>query len=818
MNEIRKTICFDKYRSHYSGILPYIEFGDSGATSNFVVSNDTNGNWGQFPMDFALVCSCLCGETITYEASEIKKSGITESDKSVEARLRYCDLSRKYNFIQNQLRNGLYCKLIKQMSEETTIFDCEDNKYGCGENNNETETEIVPSLITKFDYLGIKYDYVPMKRTWFSQISEFVYRLLPIESIAEYETDETVEFILEKLSLDDAFIVLVDDYDTLVKYESDWVNWWVKWFGDEWYDLFPDHTVHPFFQFCIDFEKYCLGRICVPETYLSGNETKTISGILVPDYINYTDVEQLLLWFETNDSSAKTVSQQTVWDEHGGDNFYEYLKSVKTNWITEIPRYSGDGELECRLTYVSPYISIPVCLSHTFEYGDIYENYLVEGSYKPFSAVGIYSGYAQFNDSKYVVLEDSGTVESKLENVINQNAVEINGVIGVFKEFNEADDVSNIFKCTFYSGYSVSDGEVVTKTKYYTDGRFESVVTDDLSENESEPTTNGIPKRIWLVKKVQTKVDPNIDTYSPSDDTDIRNGVSAITETTAYTRYAYYWWECEQLSNQMAETMRCADGEYVEANENGKYRSIPLLSCIGGLVDNPSVGDIYYFLPSFDNGRVNDTNDACSVYGTSISSFSIPYENNTFFNMTKDEQTENVETFIGDYIGYDSIDIESGICTIRYVVGGKALYNDNTKTFNEVPNTGIHYLESHRIAQDVKSSIYIDNFMDVEFFYDKLDFENDKKLVYSDDYRMYRYANIAQLEGMEVGTMWTSGTAIIAKVFTNENTGMGFNGIVEKPNITMDRGNAAAFERYFKLSECNTLDDIRQYGNNFFNI
>ena len=30
--------------------------------------------------------------------------------------------------------------------------------------------------------------------------------------------------------------------------------------------------------------------------------------------------------------------------------------------------------------------------------------------------------------------------------------------------------------------------------------------------------------------------------------------------------------------------------------------------------------------------------------------------------------------------------------------------------------------------------------------------------------------------------------------------------------------NAAAWEKHFKLSECNTLEDLENYGNNFFNI
>ena len=37
-------------------------------------------------------------------------------------------------------------------------------------------------------------------------------------------------------------------------------------------------------------------------------------------------------------------------------------------------------------------------------------------------------------------------------------------------------------------------------------------------------------------------------------------------------------------------------------------------------------------------------------------------------------------------------------------------------------------------------------------------------------------------------------------------------------NLTYNRGNAAAWENHFKLSECNTLEDLENYGNNFFNL
>jgi hypothetical protein len=37
-------------------------------------------------------------------------------------------------------------------------------------------------------------------------------------------------------------------------------------------------------------------------------------------------------------------------------------------------------------------------------------------------------------------------------------------------------------------------------------------------------------------------------------------------------------------------------------------------------------------------------------------------------------------------------------------------------------------------------------------------------------------------------------------------------------NVTIDRGGVSAFEKHYKLSECNTMSDLINYGNNFFNL
>jgi hypothetical protein len=47
------------------------------------------------------------------------------------------------------------------------------------------------------------------------------------------------------------------------------------------------------------------------------------------------------------------------------------------------------------------------------------------------------------------------------------------------------------------------------------------------------------------------------------------------------------------------------------------------------------------------------------------------------------------------------------------------------------------------------------------------------------------------------------------------------DGLIDPPEVSvdfsLDRGSAAAWERHFKLMECNTMEDLENYGNNYFN-
>ena len=90
--------------------------------------------------------------------------------------------------------------------------------------------------------------------------------------------------------------------------------------------------------------------------------------------------------------------------------------------------------------------------------------------------------------------------------------------------------------------------------------------------------------------------------------------------------------------------------------------------------------------------------------------------------------------------------------------------------------------------------------------------------VYSKEYKLNRKVLQSTIKNMEVGSLWTPTTAVNTMLITKD----GSEGLQEDPkyniNLTYNRGNAAAWEKHFKLSECNTMEDLINYGNNFFNL
>ena len=111
---------------------------------------------------------------------------------------------------------------------------------------------------------------------------------------------------------------------------------------------------------------------------------------------------------------------------------------------------------------------------------------------------------------------------------------------------------------------------------------------------------------------------------------------------------------------------------------------------------------------------------------------------------------------------------------------------------------------------------WIDGVMEADLYYEKLDYDSNAKLVYNKDYGVTTFIKPAFITKMEVGKIFNGNIKV--PLITKEGT----ENLYSNPQIMIDmdfnRGNAAGWEKHFKLSECNTMRDLENYGNNVFNL
>lgn len=791
------SYCIDDSISHVNGIAPFIGFGVSSTSVVYVDATVSGGNRGNYVCDFAKVESAVCGETESYVEDVVINGGVIGN----EARLRYSTVLRKYNFIKSMLRGGYYGKVAMKTEEEFVSMDCSGQTGGsCVDGSVTTVSGMSIYVTSNFDDLVDPYEFIPMDASLFS-----TYNSVAMEYTGP-EDDIPNELV------DGAFVVLLNNYGKVMEYDADWDEWWVRWFGQGWETQILDanYITPAMYKFVRDFETYVIGKVVVPSKIVVDGETFPISGVSVPSEVYYLDLEAMKHWYSVNNVPNKTGRLKKFWDDHGGDAFYAWLNSVEVKYISEPESITGTTT---RFLYVPPYSPFQVSLTdkHTYEF--MYDSYLVDE--KPFEPDGVFSGYSRFNDSHFVEMTDSGMVESKLSEVMSPSVTTVNGIDGVWSEFSDSASPA-VFMCVYHSNSSRTTGLTVTQRKNYIDGSFkESDVSQDSRDYiESAPNTVSGCDRVVLVSKNRFEI-PNVVEIVP--DSISERGLSAVTYTSAYTSFQYGWFECFRMDPMDVSSIVCADGEIVHAGSL-VYRSVTMLEVIPRLVtDALNDGDVYYFSAKHDNGydfgrtvRVIDYSNLGA-----LKSFTIPFSEGSFRYMY---QVGGTNVYAGNYIPQDGISVSGDQCTIQYVVGGKAVYDSSTSAFTEVPETGIRYIETHPYKRGCMERITIDGYDDIPFYYDVIDLSSTAQPAYIEELGLSRTANRAYITGMEVATVWTSGTAITAKLITRDYGSMFNNARIDVDDFEVDRGNASAFDGYFRLSECNTFEDIENYGNNRFQI
>lgn len=821
MATIRKTFCIDNSRSHRNGLLPFVPYNE-GETNviTYVTPGLANGNYGQFVCDFGLI----------YGYVE-ENNGIKINRKIECCRLKYLDVLRRYNFIQDRLMNGIKVKMFRYVQDSISKVKCSESG-----NNYTIVSEVTNKWREGFSEWKSQYEFTLLDSDFFVKDEDGYYIFKRPEDCDDERYNKMLS-VSEKAD----YGYIVDDYDTIVQYNKLWEEQWETFGGKT--NLHADYSsdgVKDDFLFCHDFDKYILGKVEVPEEY-NGMEIK---GSRVPNYVYYTSFNNYRV--KLQDYSAKTVSDKAFkykFDELGGDAFYQFLSSIKTKWITA-PEIKDEGKY---FGYLFPTIDYTLAMNNDVDDIFVYSPYEYSASgtsiwdaTKPYDYPRediIESGYTCDcnSDGPYVKKskpngyglrprfekfdeEDYPLVESKLKSLYSIKAVQAaDNVFGIYTPFKTKSgnkgksdkveisevEVGQLFKCTYMTGWSstpatevLQSGYTIEKTESGEEIKTDIPIEKIGSIGEVAPYSSAYQVLIPVCTDSRPK-----ETEVSDERTEERDGKTYhYRKYSGETEYFYEWWDCEKVD--WNPNIKCADGEIVEANQSDKYQNATIVACVPYLVPNPKYDDFYYIMAKYNNGLIERGNWPITQSGT-VETLKIPFKIGEKINAIKyDDGTLVYDTIIS------TAETENGM-TIDYAMG---------VTEEKEDNTGIHYRETIPFYKEQRDIVSIDGVCNAELYYDYFDFDAVKEKIYSDDFKLYRETNRAQITGMEVCTQWTESGAVNAMLFTKDST----DGLQDEPkfdiSISFDRGNGAAWESHFKLSECNTMSDLKSYNNNFFKL
>lgn len=234
----------------------------------------------------------------------------------------------------------------------------------------------------------------------------------------------------------------------------------------------------------------------------------------------------------------------------------------------------------------------------------------------------------------------------------------------------------------------------------------------------------------------------------------------------------------------------CGDDELISSGQK-KYRTISVLSEI----DKYNLSGTYYFLVKYNN--------------SSDYPMEIPYKKELVLN----KEEANGE-FRGDFI--KEITISNNIISFDYIIGAK--FTNNTYNISTATE-GIEYKESYGYEEAVKDTFNVDGFENVDYWYNKIDFDDVKTQIYNSEFNMTTEDNITNIQKIIGGDVWrmdgsVENTPVIKQDYL---MGVAFDSKVEL-DVEINRGNAAAFERHLRLSECNSMQDLEEIGNNMYDL
>lgn len=769
---IRKLGYIDSARSHVQGLLPYV-LPDNQISfpwktdGRFDMNANSNGNFGQYVCDF--------GREEGAKNREIARLAGTDSINEGETfvRFRHLDFVRSYTYAKKQIREGI---VVKKVTRDVIVdYDCDGKAI--------TESRVIwTDKLSKEDIVE-PYDYMPLN---FYGIDENGHRTIPNYKkegnygfifINAYESEPELNGkkygLLVGISRnnDEMFpnqdkIYKRDDNDNIYWEYPDTAG---KIINDSWrwgYEFGAHFSWdnEQVWTICRDMEEYFIGYLTIPQT---------IEGDLVPDRISYSDIPKWIKWFDThtkdsccyekvidgeNSNVGNVVDKE--WIDRGGDEMKEFLKGKDSLLERAVNIISTTF-----LKFLVPNMEYPLLITDEYRETGLWSEYVDEENPDGISLPikSLESTWKRFNDGE----DEPIMVESQLQSVRSDiYHSDDNGVLpGLF------DIDGGYYKCRYRNYWEYKEYANPSDTE-----KNNAVLKDSV------PATGSTRFDDYIIK-----VGEGDDEKYYKEDNIIFTEVFGI-----------------------GAPSECHD-DYTAANNDSYYfaatvveEAVPILNTLVPLKEGRGLVDL----------------DFVNLLAKFKSPIKIPYTVGEVHNFYKDENGNCYGDYVTDIRKTDSQII------ITYNIGGKC-----NPDGSYAPNSGYgilledtySYSANHSYNcsfEDYPTTIngeYIDfdsNTKDVEN-YDLGTTEADEN---GDDVFVpkIRKCNQARLIGMRV---MDALDGLTPKVMFKqpEADGVDFS-IKSEVDIELNRGASAAFENYFKLGECNTMSDLENYQNNWFNL
>ncbi len=790
---IRRLGHMDSARSHVQGLLPYVVLDENGKPS-IVYPNpeendeDSNGNFKQYVCDFGkeILNYDPCKELTEEEKKYGDKPGrIAGQEMTIEEpkhylRFRYLDFSNAYHYAKKQIREGILVKHIKK-HDVLTKYDCDGNPV----------YEPKEVWTYKFDDVKELYDYSPFN---FYGKDEKGHRTMPnFTKEGEYgfvwdnpndKEKPTDEFILlVGVSMDENGTIYPNQdkvYDREDKDDSSTVYWEypdtagkIKKDAERWINFGLAFSSGPW-SICKDMEEKFIGYLNIPQD---------IEGDYVPEKIAYSDIPKWQRWFEIHSSGSccyeKIVGQnepsQIVdkeWTAMGGDAMMNFLKGKETLLNGVISTIKGLSKY-----FLVPNMEFPLLFTNEYRDTGLWTEYVdddnpggIEIGTKTRKECGsdVINPKTEPLAAKWIDTSDKGfLVESQLQLVRSEiYHSDDNGVLpGLF------DEDGGYYKCLYRNYYEYQE--------YYP------------SDYEKENAFH-------------------MDSVPSSATTEFEHYIISIGETDEDLKY-YRQEHIDRIYvNAIGAPSECHD-DYTAANDDSYYftatvveEAIPILNTLIPLKESRGLID-------------QDFVNLLAKYKTPLK---IPYIKDEVHNFYEDENGD----CYGDYV--TDIQKSNGQITITYNIGGRCNSNG---TPNKGENSGIilqdtyDYTPNHSYNCSFEDYPTIINGEYIDFDKTAITATSDDlstKVVDEDGNITYtskeRKCNQAKLLGFR---SMDALNGLIPKVMFKQDIADGLNFPVKSEvDIEINRGAASAFENYFKLAECNTLQYLENYQNNWFNL